>query len=42
MPFSFTIDTDALPRGQYDCQITVLDPATKKTAFGRAPVMLMQ
>jgi VWFA-related protein len=41
MPFSFDIDTDALPGGQYDCQITVLDPATQKSAFWRAPVMLV-
>jgi hypothetical protein len=41
MPFSFDIDTDALPGGQYDCQITVLDPTTQKSAFWRAPVMLV-
>jgi VWFA-related protein len=40
LPFSFDIDTDALPRGQYDCQVTVLDPAAQKTAFWRAPIML--
>jgi hypothetical protein len=40
MPFSFDIDTDALPRGQYDCQVTVLDPSTHKANYWRAPIVL--
>jgi len=42
MSFNFDIDTGSLPRGQYDCQITVLDPATQKSAVWRAPVMLAE
>jgi VWFA-related protein len=42
MPLSVDLGVDALPRGRYDCQITVLDPATKKAAFWRAPIMLVQ
>jgi hypothetical protein len=41
MPLTFDMDVDNLPRGQYDCQVTVLDPATQKAAFWRAPVMLV-
>jgi VWFA-related protein len=40
LPFSFDIDSDALPRGQYDCQITVLDPATRHSAIWRTHMML--
>ncbi|HKF49502.1 MAG TPA: VWA domain-containing protein [Terracidiphilus sp.] len=42
MPMSFDLGVDQLPRGRYDCQITVLDPSTNKAAFWRAPVMLVQ
>jgi len=42
MPLSFNLGVDTLPRGRYDCQITVLDPAARKAAFWRAPIMLVQ
>jgi VWFA-related protein len=42
MPLSFDLGVDKLPRGQYDCQITVLDPSTQKAAFWRTPIMLVQ
>ncbi len=42
MPLSFDLGVDTLPRGRYDCQITVLDPSDKKAAFWRAPIMLVQ
>jgi len=42
MPLSFDLGVDSLPRGRYDCQVTVLDPAAKKAAFWRAPIMLVQ
>jgi hypothetical protein len=41
MPMSFDIDVDKLPRGSYDCQITVLDPSTRKANYWRAPVVLV-
>ncbi len=41
MPLSFDLGVDNLPRGQYDCQITVLDPSTQKAAFWRAPILLV-
>jgi VWFA-related protein len=42
MPLSFDLSVDNLPRGEYDCQITVLDPSTHKAAFWRAPIKLVQ
>jgi len=41
MPLTFTLGLKGLPPGQYDCQVTVLDPATAKTNFWRAPIMLV-
>lgn len=41
MPLSFDLGVDQLPRGQYDCQVTVLDPSTGKAAFWRAPIQLV-
>ncbi len=42
MPLSFDLSVDKLPRGVYDCQVTVLDPSTEKAAFWRAPIKLVQ
>jgi len=42
MPLSFDLSVDNLPRGAYDCQVTILDPSTHKAAFWRAPIMLVQ
>lgn len=42
MPLSFDISVDKLPRGVYDCQVTVLDPSTQKAAFWRAPIKLVE
>ncbi len=42
MPLSFDIELDQLPRGVYDCQVTVLDPSTQKAAFWRAPIKLVE
>ena len=41
-PMNFTIDLSALAPGQYDCQVTVLDPSGGKGAFWQAPIMLVQ
>ena len=41
MPFSFQMELAGLRAGKYECQVTVLDPATAKATFWRAPVVLM-
>jgi VWFA-related protein len=41
MPLTFNLGLNGLPPGQYDCQVTILDPATKKANFWRAPVLLV-
>jgi len=41
MPLSFSIALNQLPLGEYDCQVTVLDPVARKAAFWRAPVKLV-
>ena len=38
----FTLSVGALAAGQYDCQVTVLDPTAQKAAFWQAQVMLIQ
>jgi VWFA-related protein len=40
VPFSFTIDLSKLPPGQYNCQVTVLDPTTSKATFWQGQIML--
>jgi VWFA-related protein len=42
MPLSFSLGVNGLPPGEYDCQVTVLDPATQKASFWRAPIVLVQ
>ena len=37
-PLGFTVATTGLNAGDYDCQITVVDPSTAKTTFWRAPI----
>jgi hypothetical protein len=41
MPLSFTVTLDRLPPGEYDCQVTILDPMSLKSNFWRAPVRLV-
>jgi hypothetical protein len=41
MPLSFNIALSQLLPGEYDCQVTVLDPTGKKGAFWQAPVKLV-
>jgi len=40
-PFSFSIDLHDLPAGSYDCQVSVIDPATSRGTFWRAPVVVL-
>ena len=42
MPLSFSIAINQLPPGEYECQVTVLDPNGQKGAFWRVPIMLVQ
>jgi VWFA-related protein len=41
MALSFDLGVDSLPRGSYDCQVTVIDPSTQKAAFWRAAITLV-
>ena len=40
-PLSFSVNLNGLSAGEYDCQVTVLDPSTNKASFWRAPVRLV-
>jgi VWFA-related protein len=40
VPISLTIPAGSLPRGDYKCQITVLDPEARRAAFWRAAMMV--
>jgi VWFA-related protein len=41
MPLRFSIGLNPLPPGDYDCQVTVLDPTGQKNAFWQAPITLV-
>jgi VWFA-related protein len=41
VPLRFQMSLEKLPPGQYDCQVTVLDPTSQKAAFWQAPVILV-
>jgi VWFA-related protein len=41
MPFSFSIPMKQVPPGEYQCQVTVLDPTGKKSTFWQAQVMVV-
>ena len=41
MPLRFSIGLNALPPGDYDCQVTVLDPTGEKSAFWQAPITVV-
>ena len=40
VPLRFSLSLSKLPPGEYNCQVTVLDPTSQKAAFWQAPVML--
>ena len=40
-PLKFDLSLSKLPPGEYNCQVTVLDPHGQKAAFWQAPVMLV-
>ena len=41
MPLSFSLGVNGLAAGAYQCQVTILDPASQKANFWRAPVVLV-
>jgi hypothetical protein len=41
MSMSFSLGVNHLAPGEYNCQVTVLDPATLKASFWRAPMVLV-
>ena len=41
MPLRFSIGLNPLPPGDYDCQVTVLDPTGAKSSFWQAPITLV-
>ena len=42
VPLNFNVSAANLKPGEYECQVTVLDPATAKAAFWRAPIVIAQ
>ncbi len=41
VPLRFSMSLEKLPPGQYDCQVTVLDPTAQRVAFWEAPIVLI-
>ena len=41
VPLRFSIPLQGIAPGRYDCQVTVLEPGSRKAAFWRAPVVLI-
>jgi hypothetical protein len=41
VPMKFAIALDKLQAGQYDCQVSVVDPTGQKAAFWQTSVMLV-
>jgi hypothetical protein len=41
LPVGLNIPLGGLKPGEYDCEVTVLDPAGEKGAFWQAPVMIV-
>jgi VWFA-related protein len=40
-PLKFSLSLAKLPTGEYNCQVTILDPSGQKAAFWQTPVMLI-
>jgi VWFA-related protein len=41
VPFNLMIHGSGLKSGEYECQVTILDPSRHKAAFWRAPIMIV-
>jgi VWFA-related protein len=42
VPIRLTVPLHDVPPGRYDCEITVIDPASKKAAFWQAPIAVVR
>jgi len=40
-PLNFSIPLEQLQTGQYDCQVTIVDPTDSKATFWQAPIVLI-
>jgi hypothetical protein len=41
IPMRFSLPIGKLEPGEYECQVTVLDPGTQRASFWRAPITLV-
>jgi hypothetical protein len=41
-PFTFSVGLGKLAPGEYQCQVSVLDPAGHRAAFWQGPIMLVR
>jgi VWFA-related protein len=41
VPLNFTLGLSQVTPGQYDCQVTILDPTTQKSTFWQAPILVV-
>jgi VWFA-related protein len=41
VPMRFSLALSKLPAGRYECQVTVVDPTSRKINFWKAPIMLV-
>ncbi|SPE43542.1 hypothetical protein SBA3_960025 [Candidatus Sulfopaludibacter sp. SbA3] len=41
LPVKLNFPLNQLKLGEYDCEVTVLDPTAQKVAFWEAPVMMI-
>src|SRR5205814_631153 len=41
VPIRFAVPLGGLASGQYECQVSVLDPSGAKAAFWRAPIVIV-
>jgi VWFA-related protein len=41
MPLSFSFSLERVAPGDYECQVTILDPSTQRTTFWRAPILIV-
>jgi VWFA-related protein len=41
MPLQFSVHLNTIPAGNYDCQVTVLNPVGQRSTFWRAPLVVI-
>jgi hypothetical protein len=41
VPLRFSVSLDALAPGEYDCQVSVLEPGGQKATFWQAPIVVV-